>query len=275
MVKPLAQTPAAVLSIKPKTAEANQTTKVTEIAKGAFTILTKPGFFSSTEFYQGAEIVLGTISGVSAIGTVLYYFAGKPDCSGLSGILFITSASSAHFAGQVALSKSLQEKLEKMEGLNNQQAAQLAHFQTLFNEFKKNIGEFKEFNEQNQEELSSAIEKFQQQIQSSHHLLQKLFKDEESLQALLKAIKEIKDPETFFRRMNELELVTKKLQDSQRDLAATEARLAETDARLAVVVENLRQSEIEQKHILSEHRKVLSAHAAETNKLQAVVSSFI
>jgi predicted nucleic acid-binding Zn-ribbon protein len=258
------QTLPAPQKITPKNTPPAHNIKVEEIAKGVLAVITTPGFFSSPEFYQGAEVVFGTLSGIGAAGVVIYYFAGKPDCSGLSGILFVTSAMSAHLAGQAALGKSLQQKLEKMEELNNQQATQIAHYQTLFKQFKKDIEDFKDYNESNQEELSKVIQKFQQQLQSSNTLLDKLFKDEKSLTDLLKAIQEIKDPESLMRRLEELNVVTKKLQDSQKELASTEGRLYEVAANLRKTEENLRKATEEQKkehkEILNEHRQVLSAH---------------
>lgn len=251
-------------TIAPKNVPAPQSSRAAEIAKGILTVMTTPGFFSSPEFYQGAEVVLGTLSGIGAAGVLIYYFAGKPDCSGLSGILFVTSAMSAHLAGQAALGKSLQQKLEKMEELNHQQSTQLAHYQTLFKQFKKEIEDFKDYNESNQEELSKVIQKFQQQLQSSNTLLDKLFKDEKSMTELLKAIQEIKDPESLIRRLEELNVVTKKLQESQKALANTEGRLYEVAAHLRKAEENLRKATEEQKkehkEILNEHRQVLSAH---------------
>lgn len=252
------------------------TTQVTEIANGVFCILTTPGFFSSPAFYRSVEVALGTVSCAGAIGSVIYVFAGKMDSAALSSIVFVTSATSAHFAGQVALNKSMQEKLEKMETLNSQQAAQIIHYQTLFNNFKKDVADFKE----NNEELTQIIQKFEQQLLASTKLLNKLFQ-EGDLQELLKAIRELKDPESLLQRLNELNIVTVKLQDSQKELSNTEGRLEntqtrleDTEARLQEAVEALRQmeKEVERSHaqILSQHKNVLASHAEETSKLQAV-----
>lgn len=245
------------------------TTKVTEIAKGVFCVLTTPGFFSSPEFFRSAEVALGTVSCAGAIGSVIYIFAGKMDSAALSGIIVVTSAASAHLAGQVALNKSMQEKLAKMEDLNTQQAAQIIHYQTLFQNFKKDVADFKE----NNIELTQIIQKFEQQLLDSARLLSKLFQ-EGDLQELLKAIRELKDPESLLRRLNELDAVTKKLQDSQKELASTQGRLEDTDQRLRETIEKLRkmEKEVEVAHreIISEHQGVLARHARETSKLQDV-----
>ncbi len=248
----------------PKPDQITQNIKISEIAKEVWVILSNPG---SPEFYQHTEKVLTIIAIAGGIGSVLYYLIGKPDSSGLSGIICLTGALSSHLAGQVAISKSIQEKLEKMESLNHQQAAQITHYQTLFKEFKRDIEDLKEFSVEHQEELKCLVSKLDQQIQASGVLLEKLFKDG-ILQDILKAIKDIKDPEGLLRRLNELEVVTKKLQDSQKELANTEGRLE-------IVVANLREMEKEHQDILFGHRQVLAVHKAETDKLQAAVAAII
>jgi hypothetical protein len=261
------------VSIAPKTTVPPTpiSNKVTDIAKGAFTILTTPGFFSSPEFYHGVEVTLGTVSCLGVIGTVIYVFAGKMDSASLSGIVVVTSATSAHLAGQVAIAKSMQEKLEKMENLNSQQAAQIVLLQTLSKEFKRDVEDFRDSCEQNKDTLTNISQKYEEKLQASAKLLDKIAR--EDLKDFIRVIKEIKDPAALLCRLNELETITNKLENTERKYAATQQEIANAEGRLEMVIANLREMEFAHEEILAGHKEVLAAHVAETNKLQAFVAA--
>lgn len=247
--------------------------KVAQFVVAAFSALATPGFFSSREFYQSIEVVLGLLSGLCAIGVAVFFFVGKTDCSVLAGTIAVTSFIGWQLAGQVATLKPLSENIAKLEHQLTKQTTQAENYKTLFENFATRVDHFANRVDQlgvGTAELAETAQEFRSQLHASDDLWKKLFEERtslheefttnnkthaESIKSLTEIVKKIQDPSSLLNTFKELDHIVLKLQKAQQELSVTEGRVQQAVIFLQDLEEN--------------HKDVLSRYEQETKKFQA------
>lgn len=240
--------------------------KVARITMPSLTTVITPGYFSSNEFYQNAEVAFGSASVISVAGFALSFFSSKSDYVFLTGTCSLLSLSGWWLATQLATLGPLKGHINKLDHQIIQQTAQMANQNALFQQFANDVGQLG----LTKEELDKRVQEFRDQFHSSQNLMKKIFEEstslhqqyaethkahEKSVKELIKIVKEIKDPESALRRHKELDTIIDKLVKTQQELALTEGRMHQA----AIVLQ-----ELEEKH-----QSILWRYETETKRLES------